>query len=108
MEGLTEEQHKEIFDKVKDLMFIDPAELLPKHQHLTEIDFSQLDDGSMADRQYWIESMESDLDATNHIIDWGIAVDIRKALRPSKKKHSHAAVARTTLQQSKIDESRLV
>ena len=40
MEGLTEEQHEESFNKVKDLMFADPAELLPKYQHPLETDFA--------------------------------------------------------------------
>ena len=76
-EGLAEEQHGEIFNKVKDLMFTDPAELLPKYQHLLEIDFARLGDESTANKQYWIESMESALVVTDHIIDGGDTVNIR-------------------------------
>ena len=32
LEGLTEEQHKQIVNKVKDLMSTDLTELLPNHQ----------------------------------------------------------------------------
>ena len=52
-------------------MFTDPVELLPKHQYLLEMDFAELGNGSTTERQYWIESMEVALSATDHIIEGG-------------------------------------
>jgi len=108
LEGLTKEQHKEIFDQVRDLMFTDPAELLPKHQHLLEVDFAQLGDRSTADRQYWVESMESALESTDHIVDGGIIEDIRKALQPSKRKHQKDTSPTISLQQRDEDKGYIV
>ena len=71
LDGLTGGKHEEIFDMVKDLMFTDPAELLPTYQHLLEIDFAHLGNGSTTEQQYWIESMDSALIATDHIIERG-------------------------------------
>jgi len=67
-------------------MSTDLAELLPKHQHLSEFDFAQLGDGSTADIQYWVESMESALEGTDHNIAGGTTTNIREALTPSKRK----------------------
>ena len=67
-------------------MFTDPAELLRKYQHLSYVDFVQLGDGSTADGQYWVESMESALEATDYIVDGGTTMDIREALKSSKQK----------------------
>jgi len=89
-------------------MFTDPAELLPKYQHLLEIDFARLGDGSTANKQYWIESMESALVATDHIIDGGDTVNIQRALQLSTKKRRHAGVTRMTMTQSECDEGHLV
>ena len=63
LEGLTPQEHEEIFSKVRELMWTDPADLLARHQHLLEGDFRQLGEGSSGVRQQWIESMESALKA---------------------------------------------
>ena len=34
-------------------------DLLPEHQHLLEIDFKGLGEGSTLDRQYWLANMDS-------------------------------------------------
>ena len=66
-EGLTTHEHEEIFDKVKQLLWTDPAELLGKHKYLLEEDFHQLGEGSSGARQVWIGSMESALRAASFV-----------------------------------------
>ncbi len=63
-EGLTQPAHEAIMSKVLTLMGTDPMELLPQHRHLLELDFLALGNGPTEDRQYWIESMKSALQAS--------------------------------------------
>lgn len=63
LDGLTPKQHDDIFDRVRDLMYTDPTDLLDGHQYLLEEDFQQLGEGSSGARLQWIESMESALKA---------------------------------------------
>ena len=65
-DGLTEQQHSCIFERVEDLMHTDPSELLDCHQHLLHEDFEALGEGTAGDRRTWIVSMESALDAAKH------------------------------------------
>ena len=46
LDGVTEKQHKEIFKRVKTLMWTDPGDLLAKHRYLLEEDFELLGEGS--------------------------------------------------------------
>ena len=46
LDGMTEAQHLASFSKVRDLMYTDPRDLLPKHRYLLEEDFPQLGEGS--------------------------------------------------------------
>ena len=108
LDGLTEKQHEEIFDKVKDFMFTDLAELLPKHQHLLELDFAKLGNGSTTEHQYWTESMESALIATDHIIEGGETMNIRRALQPAKRKRRHNESTARSMSQITEDEGFLV
>ena len=64
---MTQEQHLQIFDKVEDLMAVDPMSLLPKHRHVLEGEFGTLGEDSSAARQTWIASMESALSAAKHV-----------------------------------------
>lgn len=65
LDGLTEAEHIAIFNKMEELMFTDPDELLPRHRDLLETDFGRLGEGSSINRQYWIASMESALAAAS-------------------------------------------
>ena len=65
-DGLTEQQHCRIFERVDELMHTDPSELLSCHQQLLHEDFEALGEGSAGDRRTWIESMESALEAAEH------------------------------------------
>jgi hypothetical protein len=40
-------------------MLMTTDDLLPEHQHLLEIDFKGLGEGSTLDRQYWLANMDS-------------------------------------------------
>ena len=85
LEGLSTLQHEEIFDKVSELMCTDPAELLPPHRHLLEVDFSQMEEGSTSYRMYWTASMESALQAADHIITSKPSMNLHNAMLPKKK-----------------------
>ena len=67
LDGLTPAEHEKIFERVKDLMYTDPSELLAQHRYLLEEDFENLGEGSSGERQHWIASMESALKAANHV-----------------------------------------
>ena len=58
-DGHTEAEHKKIFDRVEELMHVDPDLLLPRHKHLLEIDFEALGEGQARGRKYWIAKMDS-------------------------------------------------
>lgn len=65
LDGLTESEHLKIFEDMQDLMFTDPHDLLPRHQHLMEIDFGSLSEGSSIPRLHWIASVESAIQAAD-------------------------------------------
>jgi predicted RNA-binding Zn-ribbon protein involved in translation (DUF1610 family) len=67
LEGLTSQQHEQIFDKVKEMMWTDPADLLSKHRYLLEDDFEILREAASGVRLQWIASMESALGAAEHV-----------------------------------------
>ena len=52
-------QHEEIVEKVKDLMWTDPGNLLPEDRPLLEEDFEALMASTAADREFWVASMET-------------------------------------------------
>ena len=67
IDGLSPAEHNKIFDKVEELMFTNPDDLLPCHKHLLEVDFGKLGEGSPVDRQYWIITMEAALTSAERI-----------------------------------------
>ena len=67
LDGLTAAQHEEIFNRVEELMYTEPDDLLPKHRHLMEQDFEGLAEGSAVERQYWIVRMESAVAAAKQV-----------------------------------------
>ena len=52
LDGLTVQQHEDIFACVKELLLIDPTDLLPRHQHLLEGDFTDLGEGATVSRKH--------------------------------------------------------
>lgn len=65
VEGRKMVQYDGIIRRVEELMCKDTKDLLPQHQNFLEVDFSQLGDGSVLHRKYWIVSMESALKAAD-------------------------------------------
>lgn len=57
MEGRNEDQHREVFEKVKEMMLTDPSNLLPRHQELLLQDFEQLGMGSTSSRVQWLNEL---------------------------------------------------
>ena len=71
LEGLMEEQHLLIFQKVEELMLTDPADLLPQHRLLLEGDFTELSKGLTLHRQCWITSMELAIEGKKRMCSLG-------------------------------------
>jgi len=67
LEGLTPAQHELIFEKVKNLMWTDPADLLDQHHHLLQEDFGELGAGNSGARLQWAASMGSAIAAAEHV-----------------------------------------
>ena len=57
--GLTAKEHDKIFDRLGELMYTNPDELLPQHQHLLLMDPEELGEGPLANKQTWILKMEA-------------------------------------------------
>ena len=66
--GLTLKEHGEIFERMDELLYTDPDELLPQHQHLLLVlDKTKLTRGSLSDRQTWITRMEAAMSAKERL-----------------------------------------
>ena len=59
MDGMTEAEHLEVYDRVEELIHLDPADLLPKHQYLLDDDFSKMGESSSIARKVWVLNVES-------------------------------------------------
>jgi hypothetical protein len=59
VEGKTSEEHHTVMTEVLERLTMTTDDLLPEHQHLLEIDFKGLGEGSTLDRQYWLANMDS-------------------------------------------------
>ena len=62
MDGMTDE-HLEVYDRVEELIHLDPTELLPKHQYLLDDDFSKMGESTSIARKVWVLNVESALAA---------------------------------------------
>jgi hypothetical protein len=63
--GLTQEQHMEIFSCIQSLMEITPLDLLPCHCHLLDNSFHNLGNAETIHQQIWIALMETALKAAS-------------------------------------------
>ena len=61
LENLTANEHNTVIELVKDMMLVDPTDLLPRHRILLEQDFMALGEGSTIDRKVWLAKMNSAL-----------------------------------------------
>ena len=64
---MTEAEHEELFDQVRDLMLINPSEILERHQSLLEGNFTELGKGSSSVRKQWVCSMEAAVAAAEYV-----------------------------------------
>ncbi len=65
IDGLTQEQHMEIFSRIQNLMEITLLDLLPCNCHLLKNNFHDLGNVEMIQQQIWIALMESALKAAS-------------------------------------------
>ena len=66
--GKTASEHKTVILEVRQMMLVNPEELLPQHCVLLERDFQALGEGSTVDRQIWLAQMKSALGAAEEIL----------------------------------------
>ena len=57
--GFTQRDHDRLVQRIKDLMFTGPSELLLNHRQLLETDVDALASGSIEEEGVWVEKMES-------------------------------------------------
>jgi hypothetical protein len=68
VEGLTATEHEDVIELVKDMVLVDPADLLPQHRHLLEKDFHKLGEGATIDRKLWLQQMRSAISAADSVL----------------------------------------
>eukprot|EP00956_Cyclotella_meneghiniana_P002951 scaffold3544_cov46-Cyclotella_meneghiniana.AAC.2 len=69
VEGLTAAEHEDVIELVKDMVMVDPADLLPRHRHLLARDFRKLGEGATVDRKLWLQQMmRSAISAADSVI----------------------------------------
>ena len=73
--GFTQRDHDRLVQRIKDLIFTDPSELLLNHRQLLETDVEALASGSIEEGGVWVEKMESAINATK-------VVRARMSIRP--------------------------
>jgi hypothetical protein len=61
---MTSDEHLTIIDLVKDMMLVDPADLLPCCRSLLQVDFRRLGEGSGINRKLWLTKMHSAIAAS--------------------------------------------
>ena len=69
--------HDEIFDRFGELMYFDPIELLPQHQHLLMVDLTELGEGPPANTHVWILKVEATSLAKEKVDETGTNKDKR-------------------------------
>ena len=57
--GLTVKEHDKIFDRLGEVMYTEPDEVLPQHQHLLMVNTAKLGEGPLANNQVWTTKMEA-------------------------------------------------
>ena len=65
-DGRTISQHEQIMEKIKDLLWTDPEELLDDDKALLDEDFEQLGLATATNREFWVASMEAAISAAEH------------------------------------------
>ena len=60
-----------MFDNLGNLLYTDPDELLPQHQHLLLVDPAKLGEGPLVNKQVWISKMEAAKSAKEKVDEEG-------------------------------------
>jgi hypothetical protein len=68
VEGRTAQEHEKIMQEVRQMMLVDPSELLPEHRHLLSTDYTRLGSGSTVERIQWIEQVEGAIQARRAVL----------------------------------------
>jgi hypothetical protein len=68
VEGRTEQEHDKIMQEVRQMMLVDPSELLPEHRALLHTDFLRLGSGTTVERIQWIEQVEGAIQAKRVVL----------------------------------------
>ena len=55
LERLTNSEHKDIFELVKDMMLTDFSNLLPRYRHLLECNYKELGGGTTVAWKLWLK-----------------------------------------------------
>ena len=92
IKGMTEEQHLEIYAKVKELMWMDSMVIVSKHLNLLDDDIGQLGDCLSTSWFYWIALVESSLSTAEHAYSGKQSWDHFQAFKVPKQKRPVAAV----------------
>lgn len=55
-------------NEVRQMMLVDPSELLPEHRALLQTDYERLGSGTTADRIQWVEMVEGAIKARRAVL----------------------------------------
>ena len=81
MEGKTSEDHSKIVTEVLDKLSTPAETLLPQHQHLFEVDFTLLGEGTTLDTQYLLANVDSAVQASVSMRTTNLQVVDRTGIR---------------------------
>ena len=68
-DGRTLAQRERLVERIMELMWTDPDELLPEDHALLDEDFEKLGEADANDQAYWVAEMESALQAARHVFE---------------------------------------
>ena len=67
-EGRTAQEHEAVMSEVRQMMLVDPSELLPEHRALLHTDYLRLGSGTTAERIQWVEMVEGAITARRAVL----------------------------------------
>jgi hypothetical protein len=67
-EGRTAQEHEAVMGEVRQMMLVDPSELLPEHRALLHTDYERLGSGTTVERIQWVEMVEGAINARRAVL----------------------------------------
>ena len=67
-EGRTAQEHEAVMGEVRQMMLVDPSELLPEHRALLHTDYERLGSGTTVERIQWVEMVEGAINAKRAVL----------------------------------------